>query len=73
VCEWRGARPTLFFEVAPVLDPRPEFATPHRISLQPAGGPSPAGAKFLVFSILDFGFSIVSQPRLEAAKSKIFD
>jgi hypothetical protein len=41
--------------------------------LQPAGGPSPAGAKFPEFLILNFGFSIVSQPRSEVAKSKIFN
>ena len=39
-----------FLQEAPVLDPRPESALPHRIRVKPAGGPSPAGAKFAMRS-----------------------
>ena len=39
-----------FLKEAPVLDPRPESASPYRIHKKPAGGPSPAGAEFTMRS-----------------------
>jgi len=44
----RRSRPrvSIFPWKAPVLNPRPEFASPYRILSKPAGGPSPAGANF---------------------------
>ena len=40
------ANSTIFLKEAPVLDPRPGNASPYRIPMKPAGGPSPAGAEF---------------------------
>lgn len=48
-----GATPVeaaIFLKEAPVLDPRPEAALPSRIRMKPAGGPSPAGAEFILRS-----------------------
>ena len=48
-----GANPVkaaIFLKEAPVLDPRSEFALPYRIRMKPAGGPSPAGAEFIMRS-----------------------
>ena len=39
-------RAAIFLKEAPVLDPRLESASPYRIRMKPAGGPSPAGAEF---------------------------
>ena len=41
-------RAAIFLKEAPVLDPRPESALPYRIHKKPAGGPSPAGAEFIM-------------------------
>ncbi len=43
-------RAAIFLKEAPVLDPKPEFASPYRIRMKPAGGRSPAGAEFTMRS-----------------------
>ena len=43
-------RAAIFLKEAPVLDPRPESASPYRIHQKPAGGLSPAGAEFTMRS-----------------------